>query len=105
MRRLLQKLRYWWRQQHCWRCGSRDLRESMSYIRGYNELCTQAYGEDGKRCFDCGFIHFRTPYYEHVERIPEWCKPSSPRPGELFYDAQRKTGIDHWAPGPPQTAK
>lgn len=96
MKALLQRIRYWWRQKHCWRCGSRRLNASHGWTRGYNDLCTQAVGATGKRCYDCGFIHFVTPYYDYVEKLPSWCRAYSPGPGELFYDAQRKTGIDHW---------
>lgn len=95
---LMEILRDKFRRSHCWRCGSSELNENLGYTRGYNNLCQQACGSLGKRCFDCGFIHFETPYYRYVDHLPHWCKPSPPRPGELFYDAQRATGVNHYPP-------
>lgn len=47
----------------CWNCGvSFTLKDSDRWARGENVTLRQAFGERGKRCSECGFIHWESFY-------------------------------------------
>lgn len=93
---IFRRLRYWFACRRCWKCGGKHLTESSDWTRGYNDLCRQASGSTGKRCFDCGFIHFEKSHAEYAKTLPEWVRPKSPSLEQMAYDSQRETGIDHY---------
>lgn len=65
----------------CPECGKRHMEHYYAWTRGWNELCSQASGEPGTRCYDCGHIVWDTPYDEYVARLPDWVRPYPDRIG------------------------
>lgn len=57
----------------CPACGNRSLQHSYKWIRGWNNLCKQAVGDSGYRCYDCGYIVWDVPYETFRESLPKWC--------------------------------
>lgn len=60
----------------CPKCGSRRLKSGY-FTRGWNKLCTQAYGDDGSICEDCIHVTFNTCLGEHrmiLEKYSPWCE-------------------------------
>ena len=59
----------------CPECGSRDT-EYSSYIwtRGWNNYCSQAYGDAGLRCSNCLTVTWDTSLEEHRKTLPTWCR-------------------------------
>lgn len=58
----------------CRKCGSFNLNYGH-WTRGWNNLCGQATGANGWRCFDCGKIVWKQTDEEYAESLPEWCTP------------------------------
>lgn len=58
----------------CEKCGSKDLRYSSSWVRGWNYHCEQAIGDKGTRCYDCGNIVWEKSYEQFKNSQPKWCK-------------------------------
>lgn len=61
--------------ERCPECGSSDLTWASNWIRGYNDLCNQATGCCGTRCFDCGLIQWDQDYEEWTSGLPSWITP------------------------------
>ena len=59
---------------HCPKCASSNLKSGY-WIRGWNNLCNQAAGDEGHRCYECGYIQWEKSYEEYVKILPHWCTP------------------------------
>lgn len=57
----------------CEKCKSTTLHKSSGWTRGWNNLCEQATGDSGTRCFDCGHIKWDQSLEEYKSKLPEWC--------------------------------
>ena len=73
--KLLKKLIDYIFGEPCPECGKRHMEHSHFWTRGYNELCKQAAGAPGKRCYDCGHIIWDAPFAEWVSHLPDWVRP------------------------------
>ncbi len=68
----------------CPNCKTRGhLGKVRRYTRGYNHLCTQAVGDDGRYCMKCEKIVFKRSYEEYASKLPEWV--------EAYPDSNRRT--------------
>jgi hypothetical protein len=83
---MLKKIVNYFLGEACPECGSRHLNHHHGWIRGYNELCKQAAGAPGKRCYDCGHVIWDDTYEEYVSSLPDWVRP--------FPDKVKKKEID-----------
>ena len=79
MKNLLNKILDYFLGEACPECGSRHL-DHGQWIRGYNELCRQAAGAPGKRCYDCGHIIWDDTYEEYISYQPDWIRTYPDRP-------------------------
>lgn len=63
----------------CTKCGSTRTVYGWNWIRGWNNLCSQAYGDRGYRCSEwgCGNIDWDKSHEDHLKTLPEWCTPYS----------------------------
>jgi len=59
--------------EKCPNCGKRELQYGY-WSRGYNELCRQACGDSGDRCYECGYIRWRLDYESYKSSLPHWCR-------------------------------
>ena len=57
----------------CHHCHKRGGMRRDHYTRGYNNLCTQASGDEGFYCMECGGITFLISYEESRRITPTWC--------------------------------
>jgi hypothetical protein len=59
----------------CSRCHSTNLGKLYygAYTRGYNNLCKQACGDDGRYCHNCGKVNFTKTLDEYKASLPSWC--------------------------------
>lgn len=70
----------------CPHCGLRgQMGRSNSYIRGYNNLCTQASGDEGFYCMGCSGITYLTSYEEFRRVLPAWCDAYPDRPTAKWF--------------------
>lgn len=61
------------RSKRCKNCNSKHLNYGH-WIRGWNDLCEQACGDYGTRCFDCGNIEWDKTCEEYKAILPKWCR-------------------------------
>lgn len=75
--RIFKSIKEWFNKNHhrCSKCGSRDTVHGHKWIRGWNALCEQMYGDWGWFCHKCKKIDFETTLEEHKQTLPHWCKP------------------------------
>lgn len=57
----------------CPKCLRMQMRRGY-YTRGWNNLCDQATGDNGYRCYNCGHMVWDHTLEEYKERLPKWCK-------------------------------
>jgi hypothetical protein len=55
----------------CTRCGSWHTKAGY-FSSGYNNLCRQASGDNGRMCQDCLHIEFDEPYDVRLKKKPDW---------------------------------
>ena len=60
----------------CPHCNKRTDMRRRHYVRGYNEMCEQALGDDGFYCMDCTGITWRISYEDTCRIFPKWCTVS-----------------------------
>lgn len=75
IQRLFDRLVIYLLGEQCKECGSRNTKRGYSWTRGWNDYCSQAYGDSGLLCRDCHYIEWDTSIEEHRKIIPEWCRP------------------------------
>jgi hypothetical protein len=56
----------------CPECSARKL-QSGHYVRGWNNWCEQACGDNGNFCYGCGKVSFKRTDAEYLEILPYWC--------------------------------
>lgn len=61
------------RSKRCEKCNSKHLVKGY-WVRGWNNLCEQACGDEGERCFDCGNIVWEKSCEQYKAILPHWCK-------------------------------
>jgi hypothetical protein len=61
------------RSRRCPMCNSKHLDDGY-WIRGWNDLCSQACGDIGTRCFDCGHIEWKQSCEDYKAELPKWCR-------------------------------
>ncbi len=59
--------------KNCIKCGSNKIDKGY-WTRGWNEACSQACGDNGCRCFDCGHIHWNQSKEDYQSKLPKWCR-------------------------------
>lgn len=59
--------------RRCPKCKSKHLDDGY-WIRGWNNLCEQACGDTGTRCFDCGHIEWEQTCEEYKAKLSKWCR-------------------------------
>jgi len=59
--------------KRCTKCKSKNLTDGI-WRRGWNELCQQATGDSGIRCYDCGHIVWKQNFEEYQKSLPKWCR-------------------------------
>ena len=57
----------------CPNCKERSRMHSDEYVRGYNNLCSQASGSKGLFCMKCASIIYLIPVEEYRRIMPSWC--------------------------------
>jgi len=62
----------WVHKKICPKCRSLLMQRGY-YIRGWNDLCDQATGDFGYRCYDCGYIEWNKTCGEYKKELPHWC--------------------------------
>lgn len=61
-------------------CGSRKRTYSpYRWTRGWNNLCSQACGDAGWYCNDCGKIEWERSIEEYKSILPSWCYAYEPK--------------------------
>ncbi len=64
--------KYYKNKKQCIKCKSKRIDRGY-WIRGWNNLCSQACGDIGDRCFDCGDINWDKTLKEYKLKLPIWC--------------------------------
>jgi len=59
--------------RRCPKCKSKHLNDGY-WTRGWNDLCSQACGDTGIRCFDCCHIEWEQTLDEYKAKLPKWCR-------------------------------
>lgn len=61
--------------EQCKNCNTYgQLQYDNRWVRGWNNLCNQAIGDWGKRCYNCGEIYWDRPIEEYRSILPDWCR-------------------------------
>jgi hypothetical protein len=60
----------------CKWCGSLNLDKGY-YIRGWNNWCNQACGDNGNFCNNCCKITFAQSLESYKNTLPNWCTPGN----------------------------
>lgn len=57
----------------CKHCNSLNIQAGY-YIRGWNNMCNQACGDNGYFCMKCCKITFVKSLSDYQKTLPEWCE-------------------------------